>query len=161
MSNRAFRKVTTIIVVTALMLAMAALLMHWPPAEATDPFAEMRDEYLQPDAQWGQRPLTSDNLPLEYLEAEGTGGAAFLYPGDSGRPYESYKHFECPQEAMRTDRFIVRYREGRAESFETKMDMFLEASVDMMSCTSSFRTGQRIHRSETDAGGCGANSAEQ
>ena len=160
MIKKTLRKITGIVLAAAMVIAMAGLVAHWPPAEATDPFAEMRDEYLQPDALWGQRPLTSDNLPLEHLDAEGTGGAAFLHLDDSRHPYESYKHFEYPQESMRTDRFIVRYREGRAESFEAKMNSYLDDSVDIVSCMSSFRTGEKIYRGETDSSDFGTNNAD-
>ena len=97
----------------AAVLSIGATGITRQTAAAADPFSEMRDEYLVTSSRSRPADISRDALKKEAI-------------GRTGAPPD-----ETDPDAAKTDRYIVKLKEGREAVFEQKIATRLAASLDI------------------------------
>ena len=119
MFRKKLMRIMAMILALSIMTGLAPVMgAEPPPGPNRDPFEEMRDEYLDPY------------------------GAARNAPGrDPQRSPEGEGGHPPGPDAGKTDRYIIKYHEGRRESFEGRAASVVRESVDILAAGIDVRTG--------------------
>ena len=113
----ALRRTVSLALLFAMLIGMSPSMATSQP-EQPDPFAEMKDQYTDPQ-------VAARNAPGGDRQEPGEGPGGRLPGPDSGK----------------TDRYIVVYREGRKASFASKASGMVAGSADILSAEIDTRTG--------------------
>ena len=113
------RSTISLAILLAIMLGIApAAALELPTRTANDPFAEMIDEYVMLSGSRTMAEIAQGSL----LESDSA--ASQIPPEIEARLNRA--------NSAKTDRYIVKYRDGRAASFEQKIAPMLEATIDIL-----------------------------
>ena len=118
--------------ITAAILALSIMIGTVPamgagpqPETPRDPFEGMKDEYIDPSGAARSAPGWDANGA-----EDGAGGRS---PGDPLR--------EPDPNAGKTDRYLIKYRDGRRENFAGKASAMVKKTVDILSAEINMGTG--------------------
>ena len=122
MTNKTQRRLTSLILAIVITAGLSVSAVELSQAQESDIYAEMLDSLMLEGS-----PMSLRGLPLEARIDETSRHSDQSQGHDTG----SNRSMEPHPYLQKTNRFIVQYREGRAETFALKIGNMLEAAVDI------------------------------